>query len=590
MTDLIVGDATPSATPQTATSKVPSGANAARGPLDEGRRTVDKAGPASNLLGPYAPAILAVRWATTAVSIVLASPELLAFEAVSLIWVALILGNTVLRTVRPLRYTGSRRATAVLVAEITLHVLAVITTGFWDSSLVLLMINAVIIAGFARGFGFAIRVGVAMAFAVTMTGMRSENWDSTQAAQAAQWTTLILSGGLIAGYTRRISGEASRRHSLALDRVARLADANSLLADLHRVAQTLPASLDLGDVVESTLSRLRGLIEHDAAFILTLEEADGTWAVAHQRALGISGDLPRNEMPRPMNQAIRHRKLIRLRGVDNEHRAVGASSQSGMYVPLFARGRLIGLLGVESRTADNFSDRDEQILRGFVEPVALAIDNARWFDRLRRVGADEERNRIARDLHDRIGQSLAYLGVEIDRMIRRDDAAEANGDNLRKLREDLTEVIGEVRDTLSDLRTDVTDSKDFAETATEFANRISQRSDLTVTLDCDTDRRLPILQEREMWRIAQEALVNVERHARATTASITWRCTSDGTLLEVADDGQGLPAKSADGRLGRSDSYGIVGMRERADSVGATLELISKPGEGTTIRCFLPQT
>ena len=590
MTDLIVGDATPSATPESGTTAALGSSGAANDLLGDERRPSGEGGPVSNLLGPYAPAILAVRWATTAVSIVLASPELLSFEAVTVIWVALVLGNTVLRTVRPLRYTGSIRASLVLVAEIALHVLAVITTGFWDSSLVLLMINAVIIAGFARGFGFAIRVGVLMAVSVTLMAMRSDTWDSTQAAQAAQWTTLILSGGLIAGYTRRISGEASRRHSLALDRVARLADANSLLAELHRVAQTLPASLDLGDVVESTLSRLRGLVEHDAAFILTLEEADGTWAVADQRALGISGELPRNKMPRPMNQAIRHGRLVRLTHTDDDNRALGASSQSGMYVPLLARGRLIGLLGLESRASDSFSDRDEQILRGFVEPVALAIDNARWFDRLRRVGADEERNRIARDLHDRIGQSLAYLGVEIDRMIRRDESAEPNGENLRKLREDLTEVIGEVRDTLSDLRTDVTDSKDFAETATEFANRVSQRSDLAVTLDCDTNRRLPILQEREMWRIAQEALVNVERHASATSASITWRCTSNGTLLEVADDGQGLPARSADGRLGRSDSYGIVGMRERADSVGATLELISKPGEGTTIRCFLPQT
>lgn len=611
MTDLIVGDAASDASPKSARSKTRPFATLRSG-RDDRRLASPDNGAEDNRLAPYAPAILAVRWATTGVSIVLASPELLALDPIIVGWVSVILANTVFRTIRPLRYNGSQRSEAVMVSEIALHVLAVVTTGYWDSSLVLLMINAVIVAGFARGFGFAIRVGIISTVLVTAFGIRSENWDVDHAAQAAQWTTLLLSGGLIAGYTRRISGEANRRHNLALDRVARLADANSLLADLHRVAQTLPASLDLGDVLESTLSRLRGLLNHDVAMILTREESDDTWSIATQRGLGLTGDLEREQMPGPMRRAIRQGKLVRVlvppaspssaaqpsdahasgvQGLDapDADKTLSALSAAAMYVPLLARGQLIGLLGVESRSADSFSDRDEQILRGFVEPVALAIDNARWFDRIRTVAADEERTRIARDLHDRIGQSLAYLGVEMDRMIRRDEGDEPNGENLRRLRSDLREVIGEVRDTLSDLRTDVSDVKDFAQTANEFATRLSHRCDLEISIDCDTSARLPILQEREMWRIAQEALVNVERHAEASTASVLLRLTPTGTLLEVVDDGRGLP-RSTNGRVGRMDSYGIIGMRERAASVGATFELLSEPGEGTTVRCFLPQT
>jgi signal transduction histidine kinase len=224
-----------------------------------------------------------------------------------------------------------------------------------------------------------------------------------------------------------------------------------------------------------------------------------------------------------------------------------------------------------------------------VEPVALAIDNARLFRRIRTVGADEERTRIARDLHDRIGQALAYLGFEIDRMVRRADAGEPVDQHLRTLRDDLRQVIAEVRDTLYDLRTDVTDSRDFAETVHEFAGRVAARSDLTISLDCDTDHRLPILQEREMWRIAQEALVNAERHANATEVSVLWRCGTGGARLEVVDNGQGMPARQGPASEG-SDSYGIVGMKERAASIGATLELTSIPGEGTKVRCFLAQS
>ena len=105
------------------------------------------------------------------------------------------------------------------------------------------------------------------------------------------------------------------------------------------------------------------------------------------------------------------------------------------------------------------------------------MDNARWFARLRTVGADEERTRIARDLHDRIGQSLAYLAFELDRIVKADGQAKPVGTQLERLRADVRGVIGEVRDTLYDLRTDVTDTKDMPATLREFLDRVeSSRS------------------------------------------------------------------------------------------------------------------
>jgi signal transduction histidine kinase len=91
------------------------------------------------------------------------------------------------------------------------------------------------------------------------------------------------------------------------------------------------------------------------------------------------------------------------------------------------------------------------------------------------------------------------------------------------------------------------------------------------------------VQERELFRIIQEALANVEKHARAGRVVITWSCDGNAALLEITDDGDGFPI----GRAGRLDSYGIVGMRERAASVGATLEIDSSAGNGTRVRCLL---
>jgi len=86
-----------------------------------------------------------------------------------------------------------------------------------------------------------------------------------------------------------------------------------------------------------------------------------------------------------------------------------------------------------------------------------------------------------------------------------------------------------------------------------------------------------------MWRIAQEAISNVERHAQASRVSLQWRCDGSSALLVVADDGQGFPI----GKSGRLDSYGMLGMRERADAIGAVLEFESTQGRGTTVRCRL---
>ena len=156
--------------------------------------------------------------------------------------------------------------------------------------------------------------------------------------------------------------------------------------------------------------------------------------------------------------------------------------------------------------------------------------------------------------------------------------------SLDNLRTDVRGVIGEVRDTLYDLRTDVSESQDLLETLELFLARVRQRNaDLDIQMRADSRGRLPIPQERELFRIAQEALVNVERHAKARRVEVRWRCDGRSAALEIIDDGEGFPQ----GKAGRLDSYGMIGMRERASSIGATLDIISAPGKGTAVRCML---
>jgi signal transduction histidine kinase len=291
------------------------------------------------------------------------------------------------------------------------------------------------------------------------------------------------------------------------------------------------------------------------------------------------------ELPKPLVRAMRVRRLVSEPNLlASGGPGLSGSAGSGLYTALFARGAIIGVVSIEHGEPHHFGERDVELLAGFAEPAALAIDNARWFSRLRTVGADEERTRIARDLHDRIGQSLAYLAFELDRIVKN----HAPGDDpvthaLDQLRGDVRGVIGEVRDTLYDLRTDVTETHGLPVTLNTFLHRVRERSGLEVALRSQETGRLPILQERELWRIAQEAITNIERHARATQVSITWRSDGRSASLEVADDGIGFPV----GNAGRLDSYGILGMRERSASIGATLTVDSEPGKGTRVRCTL---
>jgi signal transduction histidine kinase len=373
---------------------------------------------------------------------------------------------------------------------------------------------------------------------------------------------------------------------LALNRLDRLSDANALLFSLHRVAQTLPASLDLSEVLDTTVARLRGLVDFDAVAVLVFDDTDSAWQVIRREGSALPNRLGPTELPPPLMTAMTENRLVEVSdfGQPNVGPGISPMSSSGLYTVLPARGAIIGLLAVESRRPGAFSTRDIELLNGFVEPVALAIDNARWFSRLRTVGADEERTRIARDLHDNIGQSLAYLAFELDRIVDRDEPDDVKP-ALDQLRHDLRGVIGEVRDTLYDLRTDVSEGTEIGAVLEQFASRLAQRTELDIRVYCDQGgARLPILQEREMWRIAQEALVNVERHAKAKAAAVRWRCDGEAAALEVADDGQGFPA----GKAGRLDSYGMMGMRERASSIGATLEIHTEEGRGTVVRCFLP--
>lgn len=516
-----------------------------------------------------------------AASLALAGPSISHLDGGVIGWAAVLIVYTGWRTLWPIAWYGDARSIARVVLDIGLNLMAVVATGYWGSPFVFSLLTAVTTAGLVQGFAFALRVALTAAAGVTAP-MLATGAEPARVAlrQSAQWWLELVLVAAVAGYGRRLFGEAEARHSLALDRMGRLAEANSLLYSLHRLAQDLPASLDLHEVLHSTLARLRNLLGFPASAILLTDEP-GRWTVAAAEGGRLPSSYDDGSLPPILRQATAVKGVVVAGPAGGAFRGLTPGARAGLYAALRARGTLLGVVAVESYEPVPPDRRTVELFEGLLEPAALAIDNARWFGRLRTIGADEERTRIARELHDRIGQSIAFIAFELDRICKHAEHHDVR-DELEQLRTDVKGVVTDIREALYDLRTGVSEDADMVATLQAFCDRVRGRNPgLEVLLDLDARGRLPLSKERELWRICQEAIINAERHARARRLTVRWACDGRHALLEVADDGRGFDPDS----VRRRDAYGLVGMRERANAVGAELSIASAPGKGTIVRC-----
>jgi signal transduction histidine kinase len=251
-----------------------------------------------------------------------------------------------------------------------------------------------------------------------------------------------------------------------------------------------------------------------------------------------------------------------------------------MYTALRARGALVGLIALEDVVPDVYGREQRDLIESLSSLLALSVDNARWFGRLRTLGAEAERARIARELHDRVAQSLAYVAFELERM---QGLPGEKDTEITELRVVVRDIVRELRETIYQLRANVSEVEDIVMVAGSYLERFSERTGIAAQWLPSATAALPYRIEQELWRIGQEALVNVERHADATNVVVRWEVDGGVARLEVADNGEGFDPSGVAG-----EHYGLVGMRERADAIGAHLAIESRPGGGTKVAVELP--
>ena len=260
----------------------------------------------------------------------------------------------------------------------------------------------------------------------------------------------------------------------------------------------------------------------------------------------------------------------------------GSSTRSELAVPIKLKGEVIGVLDAQSDEVNAFDESDLSLLQSMADQAAIAIENARLYEQARRLAVVEERQRLARELHDSVTQALYGTTLYAEAAARQlaDGQVDLVGEHLRDLRDTAQEALREMRLLIFELRPSILESEGLVPALRARLEAVEQRAGLAVELRVTGDRVLPPDVEEGFYRIAQEALNNALKHACAYRVRVSLHQGQKRAVLEIADDGRGFdPSTSVEG-----GGLGLDGMIERAAKMGGELVLDSAPGTGTRIR------
>lgn len=347
--------------------------------------------------------------------------------------------------------------------------------------------------------------------------------------------------------------------------------------------------------VESTLQKLvdaaRELV---ASKYAALGVPDGEGAFAQFLTSGMSDELMASIGPLPRTHGLLGAMLespspYRTSDIRTDSRFHGGwppahpDMRSFMGVPIVSRGGVIGAFYLtEKEDADEFSDDDERCIEMLAAHAAVAIENARLFERSRELSIAEERNRLARDLHDSVTQKLfgVVLTAEAAATLLDQEPSVAR-EQLQRLKQLAQEAMEELRSLIFELRPPALETEGLATTLRKHVDVLRRAYRFEIGLQIVGSPDLPPNVEGDVFRIAQEALQNALRHSQAGRVDVQLDAGDGGLTLVVSDDGIGFePAAPAL----RSRRLGLTSMEERARAVGGTLEIESVPGTGTTVR------
>jgi PAS domain S-box-containing protein len=249
-------------------------------------------------------------------------------------------------------------------------------------------------------------------------------------------------------------------------------------------------------------------------------------------------------------------------------------------VPIRIHDQVYGGMVLYYGQPRSFTEEDLELAALFCEQAALAVENARLREEVKLAAATAERGRLARELHDAVTQTLFSASLIAEALPRVwDQRPEEGRRGLEELRQLTRGASAEMRTLLLELRPKALTEKPLGELLRHLTEAMTSRTRVPIALSVEGDSALPSSQQIAFYRIAQEALNNVAKHARASRVSVDLRCGSSEVDLHILDDGRGFDPEDV-----QPDHFGMGTMRERAKDIGAVLDVKSHPGQGTQVQ------
>jgi PAS domain S-box-containing protein len=399
---------------------------------------------------------------------------------------------------------------------------------------------------------------------------------------------LFDEAGAVAGITCAAM-DITERKQLYEQMQRRLAESESV----QKIARGLLEKIGLDEVLKIVCVEAIGLTGATGSAVLLLEE-DGWLTVTHSEGVP---EFPFRRLPVQESFAGRAFQTgshvwVNLRDRDAEqaaHELQGYPWIEGVtslfVVPLRVETKVIGVINLLDKPGE-MTQEDMRIIDLFADQAAMIIEHVRLQHQSEQLAVLEERQRLARELHDSVTQALYSVTLYADaaRMAFSAQKWEALETNLQEVRNMAREAMYDMRLLVFELRPFMLETEGLVSVLRARLAAVEDRAGLKTEVVIEGERRLPIVIEEELYRIAQEGLNNVVKHAKARQVRIHIQYNEKSISLEMIDDGQGFDPQTAD----QSGGFGLQGMAERVQRLGGVLEIESEPRKGTRLRVTVP--
>lgn len=446
---------------------------------------------------------------------------------------------------------------------------------------------------------------------------------------------VTLIGGLVNLGFRAFRREWGKRQWLVLklvsaeqqvqSQVRAIERSENWLSTLHKISTAICESLELGDVLDAAATRVRQVMDAEIVTVFLLDEENQELelrtyqGVSEEFVAGVkrlkvgeslNGQVAETGEPLLVQDVSLYSgptaKILAREGIN-----------SMLIVPMKAKGRVVGTVTVATRSPRLFSSEEADLLCHVANHVGVCVENSHLYEKqrlmaeqiardaamekqmqeslrfyLRQVtrAQEDERKRIARELHDDTAQELVALSRQLDGFITTNARLSAQDISyLEGLIQRIDKILGGIRRFCQDLRPSMIDDLGLAPALEWLTSDLTDHFGIPIAVGfIGPTRRLPSDVELVLFRIAQEALRNVGKHAEASRAWVTLEFGGDKVILTIKDNGKGFRLPKSMEHLTSGGKLGLAGMLERAQLIEGRLTIESEPGEGTTITVEVP--